>query len=48
MEQNYKNIFTYNIKDYELWPHQNRPESRLPGLKKKKKKKTTVTPTLEE
>lgn len=32
----YKSIFTYNIEYHELWPHQNRPESRLPSLKKKK------------
>lgn len=49
----YKSIFTYNIEYHELWPHQNRPESRLPSLKKKKKKewwqqKATVTPIPEE
>ena len=49
----YKSIFTYNIEYHELWPHQNRPESRLPSLKKKKQKewwqqKATVTPIPEE
>lgn len=46
----YKSSFTYNIEYHELWPHQNRPESRLPSLKKKKneqQQKATVTPILE-
>ena len=53
----YKSTFTYNIEYHELWPHQNRPESRLPSLKKNKQKKqqnewqqqkATVTPIPEE
>ena len=39
----YKSTFTYNIEYHELWPHQNRPESRLPSLKTNKQKKKQKT-----
>ena len=53
----YKSTFTYNMEYHELWPHQNRPESRLPSLKTNKQtkqqnewqqQKATVTPIPEE
>ena len=39
----YKSTFTYNIEYHDLWPHQNRPESRLPSLKTNKQKKKQKT-----